>query len=170
MRRVRIVAAAAAVMAATASMAGCGGGSAKPAATATTVAAEGATLTTMAGATTASTFTGKGSAEFCGLAKTYQDRITGLATRLSDPTQLKPFLDELSKAVKQAVDVAPAEIKADVKVLADAATSYVDAFAKAGYDYTKLSPDAPQKLATPEVQAAAARLSAYSKNVCGSTG
>lgn len=127
------------------------------------------TETTAEAVTTAPTFSGKGSPQFCRLAKSYNERLAGLASKISDPSQLSPYLEELASVVEQAVAVAPSEITTDVKVLAGAVTGYVNALEKANYDYTKLPPEARDTIQSPDVQAASTRVSAYAKNVCGVT-
>jgi len=136
-------------------VAGCGGGgSAKPTSTPTTVAGD--------------TRTGQSSDEYCGLIRTYSARLAGLSQASSTPAQIRSFAEELSSAIKSAIAVAPAEVKADTTVIAGAADDYLAALRGADYDLAKLPPDAAQVFQAPDVAAAAGRLQIYSHDVCGS--
>ncbi len=137
-------------------VAGCGGGDSD----------ESAPTTAPADAT-APTFSGAGSAEFCGLVNTYTDRLTGLSRATSMPVQVRQFATELGPAIQQAVAVAPAEIKADVTLVAAAATDYLAGLQRAGYDLNRVPPEALQKFQAPDVQAATQRLQVYGQTVCG---
>lgn len=150
-------------------MTGCGKSSNEKASD-TTATTKAATVTTAAGGsgTTVDTkFTGKGSTQFCNLAKTYSDKSGQLVPSISNPAQLRTLFKDLQVAVKEAVDVAPAEIKADVTLLASFYNDFANALDKVNYDFTKLPPDTAAKLQDPKFQAAATRLDAYSKQVCG---
>ena len=125
------------------------------------------TAPTAAPATTAPTFSGSGSAEFCGLVKTYSDRATGLSRATSTPAQLRQLATELGTAIREAVAVAPAEIKADVSLVAAAATDYLAGLNRAGYDLNRVPPESLQKFQAPDVQAASQRLQVYGQTVCG---
>ena len=80
--------------------------------------------------------------------------------------QLKADLEKADKAIHKAVDVAPAEIKPDVKVIADGFTTVVSAIAGVNYDLTKVPPEALATFQTPEFSNSAARLQAYMTDVC----
>ncbi|MDP8936930.1 MAG: hypothetical protein M3O23_04260 [Actinomycetota bacterium] len=143
-------------------LAGCGGDSddAEPA---------GATTTTTVGTATPGSidtnFTGEGSERFCGLARSYRDRLDKVAT--SDPTQLRALANEAETAIREAQAAAPNEIKGDVQVVAAASTAFFQQLARVNYDLTKMPPDAVSGLQRPEVQASTQRLSAYAEKVCG---
>jgi hypothetical protein len=145
-------------------LAGCGGDSdeaesaAEPTTTTTTAAAAGAADTN---------FTGEGSEAFCGLARTYSERLNKLAT--SDPTQLKPIADEAEGAIREARAAAPPEIRRDVEIVAAASTDFFQQLARVNYDITKMPPDAAAVFQQPEVQTATQRVEAYSQKVCGIT-
>jgi hypothetical protein len=153
----------AAVVVAAAVVGGCGGSGSKSSKSSKTLP----TQSTATGATTAPTFSGAGSARFCELVRTYRDRLAGLTGPSSTPAQRRQFGQELGPAIRQAVAVAPAEIKADVTLVAGAATDYLAALEKAGYDFGKVPPDALERFQAPDVMAASSRLEAYSRNVCG---
>ena len=80
--------------------------------------------------------------------------------------QLKSNLQAADKAIHQAVDAAPGEIKSDVTVIADSFTKIMGAIAAADYDLTKLPPDALSAFQSPEFANSTARFQAYITNVC----
>ena len=144
-------------------LAGCGGDSDD--------AAPGAGPTTTAAAATPGSvdtdFTGQDSERFCELLRTYNTRFEGLG--ITDPTQLKALATEAEAALREAVALAPAEVKGDVNVVAAASTGFFKVLAQANYDFTRVTPDALAGLQTPEVQASTQRLGAYGQKVCGLT-
>ncbi len=124
------------------------------------------TVATAPAATTSPTFTGTGSAQFCGLMNTYRARLTGINAATATPAQVQQLATELGSAIQQAVAVAPPEIKPDVTLVAAAANDYLAELRRAGYDAKKLPPGANQRFQAPDVQAAAGRLQAYDQTVC----
>ncbi len=146
-------------------LAGCGGDSdeAGPAATTTTTAPTGAATP----GSVDTNFTGEGSEAFCGLARTYSERLNKLGT--SDPTQLRPVALEAENAIREARAAAPPEIRGDVRIVADASSAFFEQLARVNYDITKMPPDAAAGLQRPEVQASTERLEAYTQKVCGLT-
>ncbi len=146
-------------------LAGCGGDSDDAES-----AVEPATTTTTSAAGTGAAdtnFTGEGSEAFCGLARTYSERLNKLAT--SDPTQLKPIADEAEAAIREARAAAPPEIRRDVEIVAAASTGFFQQLARVNYDITKMPPDAAAVFQQPEVQTATQRVEVYSQKVCGIT-
>lgn len=141
-------------------VAGCGGGDSDESASTTAPPAT-------SGGTTAPTFSGAGSGQFCDLVKTYSDRTAGLTRANSTPAQVRQLATELGAAIQQAVSVAPAEIKTDVTLVAAAAKDYLAGLQRVGYDLSRVPPDALQKFQAPDVQAATERLQNYSRTVCG---
>ena len=111
-------------------------------------------------------FSGAGSTEFCTLSKSFSTGFDRIGPNAST-AQLRSNLEEADKAIHQAVDVAPSEIKADVKVIADGFTAVAGVIANANYDLTKVPPDALATFQSPDFSNAAARLQAYLANVCG---
>ena len=142
---------------ATVALVACGGSDEK-AATTTTISP----LTTTHSIDT--NFTGAGSGEFCDLAKTLNTDINSAAG--GSTAQLKVDLEKADGAIHKAVDVAPAEIKPDVKIIADGFTTVVTAIAGVNYDLTKVPPEALATFQTPEFSNSAARLQAYMTDVC----
>jgi hypothetical protein len=110
-------------------------------------------------------FTGAGSGEFCQMAKTLNTNPSRTTPNAST-AQIRSNLEAQQKAVQQAVDAAPGEIKPDVKVIADGFSTVVAAVAQADYDFSKVSPDALKVLQSPEFSNSAARLQAYMAKVC----
>ena len=138
---------------------GCGGGDSDETATTTPP-------TTTAEATNP-TFSGAGSGRYCQLVATYSDRVSGLSRATSTPAQVRQLSTELGSAIQEAVAVAPAEIKADVSLVAAAATDFLAGLERAGYDLNKVPPESLQKFQAPDVQAATQRVTAYGQTVCG---
>jgi alkanesulfonate monooxygenase SsuD/methylene tetrahydromethanopterin reductase-like flavin-dependent oxidoreductase (luciferase family) len=143
---------------------GCSDDSNDSASTTSTVTGAAAPPTTLQPVNTA--FTGQGSAEFCTLAKSYNDQSKSVGSAPQTPAAVQ----EGRRAINEAVTAAPAEIKGDVQVIAAAFTSVADAFEKANYDPAKLDVSSLQKLQTPEFQASTARFQAYLRDVCKVSG
>ena len=114
-------------------------------------------------------FTGQGSAEFCNLARTYNDRFTKIDARAT-PAQLRTAAREGQAAIAQAVNAAPAEIKPDVQVISTAFGSVLDELEKVNFDASKLTLTAFAKLQAPEFATSTQRFQAYAANVCKITG
>lgn len=129
--------------------------------------ARSTTPTTAAPAGTGTTFSGRDSGEFCGLVRTYRDRLSGLTAANTTQAQVRQLATDLDSAIQQAVVVAPAEIKTDVTLVANAAADYLAALQRAGYDFAKMPQDAAAKFQAPDVVAASGRLQDYSRSVCG---
>jgi hypothetical protein len=66
-----------------------------------------------------------------------------------------------------ALGLAPSEIKKDVALLVGVSDKMYAALAKAGYDYSKLTPADMAAFSTPQVAAAEEHLTAYIKGTCG---
>ena len=146
-------------------LAGCSGGDDKAASTATTAggAAAGPTTTVRPVSTS---FSGANSAQFCALARTYNDRFTSVGSNPT-PAQLRTVTREGQTAITQAVAAAPAEIKPDVEVLARVFGAMLTALEAVNFDAPKLPPTALAGLSSPEFTASTQRFQAYTKSVCG---
>jgi hypothetical protein len=147
--------------------AGCGGGgsSTKAAPRASTTATTATTVVP----TSAFSFSGADSARFCEFTRTYYDRFAKLLVGLTgraDKGELRRVVEELTGATREAVAVAPAEIKADMQTVADAATEVVAALDRADFDSSKVPPDVAARLQAPEVKVARDRVDAYVRKVC----
>jgi len=114
-------------------------------------------------------FTGQNSAQFCTLAKTYNDKFANVGTA-SSPAQLRTLVQDGRTAVNAARDAAPPEIKADAQALANAFNMLFVELEKVNFDATKVPLAAFSALQAPEFQSATVRFQAYLKNVCGVTG
>lgn len=133
--------------------------------------ATSAPATTAGGPTTTArpvdtSFTGQNSAQFCTLAKNYKNPAASLGSNPT-PAQLKTVLTDGQTAINQALGAAPAEIKPDVQVIADAFTAFSKELAKVDYVAANVPPTALAPLSTPAFQTASARFAAYLKSVCG---
>lgn len=147
---------------------GCSSGSSKKQASPSTstpaATAPGGPTTTIRPVDTS--FTGQNSAQFCGLAKTYNDRYSNLGPT-NTPAQLKTVVQDGRTAINAAASAAPAEIKPDVQVLADAFGSVYNELEKVNFDATKVSLTAFAPLQTPQFQQSTVRFQAYLQKVCG---
>ncbi len=105
---------------------------------------------------------------YCGLATKYSGLENSFGPG-ADANTLKASLETAKDALADAVKVAPSEITADVKVIADAYGPFIDAMAKADFDFTKINPQDPAfaDIQKPEVAAAAQKIEAWGKANCG---
>lgn len=151
---------------------GCGGGSSPQAAGGASAAAH--TATASGGAASAEPadslpvaatkkVTAKGGGDFCTLIASAFNSEKSAST---DTASVKAQIDKAQGQEKQALDLAPASIKADVTVLFDASNATYGALAKVDYDYSKLTASDMAPLETAEVAAAEKRLKAYTTDVC----
>ncbi len=111
-------------------------------------------------------FTGQGSAQFCGLARTYNQRFTSVGANPS-PAQLRTLATEGQAAISEAVTAAPAEIKRDVEVIANSFKAFLGELEKVNFEVARVPPTALQSLSAPEFQQASTRFQAYTRSVCG---
>ena len=143
-------------------LAGCSGGGDDDKASPSTAPANAPSTT----APKPPTFTGQDSAQFCALAKTYTERFANVGANPS-AAQLRTVTREGQTAITQAVTAAPAEIKADIQLLATTFSGLNDELEKVNFDVARLPPAALGQLSTPQFQAATTRFQAYSRTVCG---
>ncbi len=146
-------------------LAGCSGGDDKAASTSTTAGGAAAGPTTTVRPVNTS-FSGANSAQFCALARTYNDRFTSVGPNAT-PAQLRTVAREGQTAISQAVGAAPAEIKPDVEVLARVFGALLTQLEGVNFDVQKLPPAALAGLSSPEFTTATQRFQAYNKSVCG---
>jgi hypothetical protein len=143
-------------------LAGCSGGGDDDAAPTTAAPATSAPVAT----TPPPSFTGQNSAQFCSLARTYNERFTSVGANPSQ-AQLRTVAREGQTAITQAVTAAPAEIKPDVEILARTFGGLIAELEKVNFVASALPPAALQSLSTPEFQASTTRFQAYIRTVCG---
>ena len=110
-------------------------------------------------------FTGVGSADYCKLARKYQEAQSKVGQGATP--DLRQLFQDAASDIQSAVAVAPAEIKADVTTVAQGFTALVTALNNANYDFTRLSPDIIVRFQSQEFMAASTRVAAYAKNICG---
>ncbi len=110
-------------------------------------------------------FTGEGSAEYCRLARSYQEASSRLAPGAT--ADLRQLFQNAARDIVQAVGVAPAEIKPDVTLVADGFSALVGALGEVDYDFTRLPPDLIVRFQSQDFVTASTRVGAYSRNVCG---
>ena len=82
------------------------------------------------------------------------------------PDQLRTAIEQSVTGIQSADKLAPADIKADMDVLAAATVSAAKSLEKAGYDRTKVDTTAVSPFGTPEVKTAREHLTAYVKAQC----
>lgn len=158
MLRLRSLLAAAATAAV---VAGCSGGANRAAPTTSSTAAGPATTVRPVD----TSFTGQSSAQFCELARTYNDRFTRVAANPS-PAELRTVTREGQAAIAAAVGAAPPEIKPDVEVLSRAFSAVLAELERAGFDPAQVPVSAFTQLQSPEFERSAARFQAYIQSVC----
>ena len=148
-------------------MAGCSGDDDDSASDTTSPpAAAGPTTTALP---TNTSFTGQNSAQFCNLARTYNERFSKVSANPT-PAELRTVTREGQTAITQAVNAAPAEIKPDVQVIATAFNGLLAEMEKVNFDVTRLPPTAFTPLSSPEFTQATTRFNSYVRTVCGVTG
>lgn len=108
------------------------------------------------------TFTGEGSKQFCDLIESF-DADETLDPKAS-PEQLEESLRKGLSSLEKAADVAPAEIKGDVRSIADVLGGLAASLDRIGYDFTKVSQADLQAILT--LGPAATRLQAYVSRFC----
>jgi hypothetical protein len=150
--------------------AGCGSSSknaaSSSATTASTTPPGQGTNTSTAPPTTVGTLRGSSGSSFCDLARHDQAAFSSANIATATPAQLKNLYGNLGSALEQARSAAPDAIKGDFDTFVTAFTPFLNTFAAANYDYTKLTPAAVAGLGTPQVKAASAHITQYMQQVC----
>ena len=145
---------------------GCSGGDDDEAAPTTSAPAGTASGPTTTVRPVDTSFTGQNSAQFCGLARTYNERFRSVGPNAT-PAQLRANAREGQNAISEAVNAAPAEIKRDVEVLNRTFSALLSELEKVNFEAARLPPAALTGLQAPEFQASTVRFEAYIRNVCG---
>jgi hypothetical protein len=140
------------MVAALAATAGCGGGSSHRAAS--------RVFSPLTSSTTVR-FSGSGSSRFCDLARTLAQK-----TQIGPDLDLRRVYQDFDAEAGQIQAAAPAAIKADVATVVARVRTLKDALVAVDYDEAKLDPSSLKSLQDPRFQQAAARVSAYSQQVC----
>ena len=138
---------------------GCGGGDDEEAAPTTTAPPPTVTTTPVLGNDQAGT-------PFCQLARTYTERFSALLPAASDPARLRAATTDAEAAIRQAQATAPAEIKADVTLVATTAREVLAALQKNNFDLGG-TPEAITKLQEPRFTAALGDVNRYGRAHCG---
>jgi len=117
------------------------------------------------------TFTGDSSSPFCTLLRDV-DLGSVLAGDQEDPEQLGRAFQQVVDLLVQAAELAPADIQADVALVADGMVSLDAALAAVGYDFDALaagrsSGEVLDAVNDPAFAEAGVRLAAYRSQVCG---
>ncbi len=132
------------------------------------------TTTTEAAATTITTvptFSGDADSPFCNLLDDV-DLAAVLGGVEGEPEAVASAFQQLADVLVQAAELAPAEIRADVALVADGMVSLDAALAAVGYDFDVLaagpsSRDVVEAVNDPAFADAGVRLGAYRSQVCG---
>ena len=103
---------------------------------------------------------------FCQLARTYTEKFAALLPAASDPARLRAATTDAEAAIRQAKATAPAEIRADVNVVANTAGEALSALQKKNFVLAD-APDAVTKLQEPAFQTAVGNLNRYARAHCG---
>lgn len=120
--------------------------------------------------TTEPVFSGEGREQFCPRVRATDEKLAGLATAGSRPDDVRRLYSAAQQAVEDLADAAPAEVRADVRVVEEAYDDFIGELREARYDPAKVSPEARQKLQSARVRAAGERLDAYRRKVCAAPG
>jgi ABC-type glycerol-3-phosphate transport system substrate-binding protein len=136
----------------------CGGGGSDDKAAQTTPSSA-------APATTAAVGNDQAGTPFCQLARTYTEKYNTLLANASDPVKLRAVTTDAESAIRQAQASAPAEVKADVTVVASTASQVLAALQKNNFDLAK-TPEV-SKLQDPGFQTSFANLNRYARAHCG---
>jgi hypothetical protein len=110
-------------------------------------------------------FTGAGSARFCELLRSFESSSKS-APAIGDPSALRDAFRTAESSVKQAVALAPAEIKPDVTRLSSVYSEFLAALDTVNFDFSKMSPATVASLASQGTRDAATRVEAYTRTIC----
>ena len=102
---------------------------------------------------------------FCQLARTYSEKFSTIAASAADPVKLRAATTDAEAAIRQAQATAPAEIKADVTVVATTAGQVLAGLQKNNFDLGR-TPEVT-KLQEPGFQTALANMNRYGRAHCG---
>jgi hypothetical protein len=112
-------------------------------------------------------FSGKGSGDFCELAKKYEEDFADTGDASTQEEVKKQYTD-LTAAIDKLVSKAPSEIKADASKVNDKFKEVNTLLAKYDYDFSKIPQDEAEKISIddPEIQSASDRIESYFEKVC----
>ncbi len=113
-------------------------------------------------------FSGKGSGDFCELAKQYEKDFKDTGDPSQSTDDAKKEYKELAAAIVNLEKQAPSEIKADVATVGKAFDQLDKLLSKYDYDFTKVpeSEAGSVDVDSPTVQAASNRVESYFEKVC----
>jgi hypothetical protein len=145
-------------------------GSASKSSSATSTSSGSPSASTAASPTTGpSTSHGSGGGSFCSLARQFESAAPNRSIGTKTPADLKAIYQQLPRELQQVEAAAPSAIKGDFATLVNAEDQIVSAFAKANYDFTKISAATFAGLDTAQVRASSARISQYMAQTCGTS-
>jgi hypothetical protein len=105
--------------------------------------------------------------KYCDYSKAAQAFSVSNPSSLTNPTSLKDQLNNLKANADAYVNVAPSDIKADVRVYIDNFLKpVISAFEQANYDFTKLNASAFTSLNSAQVQTSLKNITNYYSSHC----
>lgn len=115
---------------------------------------------------------GGSAADWCTMARAFSESGDVLDSEETDPGTIRDGMREAVRAVEAMERSAPAEIRDDVRQIASGFKAFNDALAKVDYNFFALLTDpeaaaAIEALDTPDFDAAADRIDAYTLRECG---
>jgi hypothetical protein len=142
--------------------AGCGGDDDSSSTDASSDSSGGATTTAAD-----TDFSGKGSGDFCDLARKYTKDFED-TTEAESSDDLEKTYKDLASAIDKLTSEAPKEIKADAEVVNDKFKEINTLLAKYDYDFSKVPEAEANKMSLddPKVKAASDRVESYFEKVC----
>ena len=144
------------------SMAACGSSSKKASTSKETTSTVGASASANANVAAAADLL-----KYCDYSKAAQAFSVNNPSSLTNPNSLKDQLNNLKTNADAYVNVAPSEIKADVRVyIDDFLKPVITAFENANYDFTKLNASAFTSLNSAKVQASLKNIADYYSAHC----
>ncbi len=125
------------------------------------------TTATSRATTTVPVFTGDKNSAFCRIGADFNSRFDNLPAALQgSPDNLRSQINALKDVVARAKASAPDPVKNDIGALANVFDQFFSRLEATNYDMRAAASELA-KVASPDVQAAAARLQAYGEQVCG---
>jgi len=113
-------------------------------------------------------FTGEGGESFCRQFRDYAESSRRLAQ--GGNLDIRTIYADAARAVNESVGIAPAEIRRDVRVVAEAFTALVRELEAVNFDIQRVPPAVVLRFMSEELSTASERVEAYARNVCGLTG
>lgn len=128
--------------------------------------ASSSTTAALTATTTVPVFSGDKNSAFCRIGADFSSRFDNLPAALQgSPDNLRSQMNALKDVVDRAKASAPDPVKNDIGALANVFDQFFSRLEATNYDMRAAATELA-KVASPDVQAAAARLQAYGEQVC----